>query len=224
MESPRETEWTRQLETAGELDLSVGEKVIVRVDGQGVFLPSRDLRIEWQHLAYVDGWEQPRFSARPYKLTLTVSRPWWAQQLAATTGKAVSEIAAGLSGKHAELDVEFRSWLRLIPLEAFGEWLTKQTEQRAPVPARLCITPVTTKVVMDRDSNRVVPLARVQITNELRSRLQEWAEAGSAVPDELVGDDATWEPFKASGRDLAADLASESGRPTETWWDCPDMP
>ena len=180
-------DWSRRLEAGGSVDLTVGDNMVVRVQGDGVWLPSRDLLVRWQHLGFADGWEQPRFSGVPYRL-------------------------------------EFRSWRRRVPLESFAEWLTQQAEDRAPIPERLCITPVADGQVMDRDTNRSVALDRLPITHELRSRLVAWGQAGSSLARDNAADEAAWESLKPEGRKLARALEVETGRPSVTWWDTTDMP
>ncbi|WP_300540360.1 hypothetical protein [uncultured Nocardioides sp.] len=217
-------DWSRRLEAGGSVDLTVGDNMVVRVQGDGVWLPSRDLLVRWQHLGFADGWEQPRFSGVPYRLELIVSRPWWAEQVAQKTGRAMEDVLSDLAGTHATVDVEFRSWRRRVPLESFAEWLTQQAEDRAPIPERLCITPVADGQVMDRDTNRSVALDRLPITHELRSRLVAWGQAGSSLARDNAADEAAWESLKPEGRKLARALEVETGRSSVTWWDTTDMP
>ncbi len=73
-------DWSRRLQVGGSVDLTVGDRVIVRVQGDGVWLPSRDLLVRWQHLGFADGWEQPRFSG-----SSTLSTGWSRGSLAPLT-------------------------------------------------------------------------------------------------------------------------------------------
>lgn len=217
-------DWSRRLEVEGSVDLTVGDNILVRVQGDGVWLPSRDLLVRWEHLGFADGWEQPRFSGAPYRLELIVSRPWWAEQVAQKTGRAIRDVLSDLAGTHATVDVEFRSWRRGVPVESFAEWLTQQAEDRAPIPERPCITPAGSRPVLDRDTNRPIPVDRLPISHELQSRLLVWGEAGAALAGDATADDTAWEALKPEGRELASALEAETGRPSVTWWDTTDMP
>lgn len=216
-------EWTRQLNEGGLVEFAAGRRLIARVNADGVALPTRDLLVRWMHLGFADGHQGSWFPWVPSALTLTVSRPWWARHIAASAGIERFRAKNELSNGWARPTVLFSPWFG-APVEAFGEWVSEEAVARAPIPDRFCLTPSTSTSVLDRDTNRPVPLDRLPIGDLLRERLAAWGAAAGAVPDEERAKDETWARFLPEGRALAADLQGETGRLAAAWADCPDMP
>lgn len=216
-------EWSRQLDETGVVELRAGRRVVARVDRDGVLLPARDLRVRWAHLGFADGAETARLDMAPSTLTLSVSRTWWAEHVAGSTGDERRRAEGELRDGWARPSVSFKTWSR-VPVESFGEWLSAEAVTRAPMPDRFFLTPTPETSVFDRDSNRPVPLDRLPVSHELRARLAAWGAAADAVPAAERSTDAAWEPCLPEGRALAASLQDETGRPAAVWADCPEVP
>lgn len=205
------------------VEFGAGRRVVARVDREGVFLPSRDLLVRWEHLGFADGDEGDRFGPMPSTLTLSVSRPWWGAQIAASTGKERARAERELADGWASVTVSYKSWRR-TPVESFAAWLSAEAVTRAPLPSRFYLSPDAETSVFDRDTNRPVPLGRLPISPDLRDRLAGWGAAAAAVPEAERSDPTTWERFLPAGRALAASLEEETGRSAAVWADCPDVP
>lgn len=216
-------EWSRQLQQHGAVELTAGRRVIARVDAEGVRLPARGLLVPWAHLGFADGFEGAGSSGLPSTLSLTVSRTGWAAHIASSTGKERRRATRELEDGWATPTVRFKSW-KDSRVEAFGEWLSGEVVERAPLPERFCLSPGKPGPLSDRDTNRPVPLERLPISEELRTRLVIWSDAAEDVPAAQRADEATWERFWPEGRVLAADLTRETGRQAAVWADCPDVP
>lgn len=216
-------DWSRQLRETGQVQLAAGRRVIATVNAEGVFLPARDLLVRWPHLGFADGGEYGRLDSLPSTLTLTVSRTWWSEHIAASTGKERRRAEREMAKGWATPSVSFNARSG-AHVEAFGEWLSAEAVVRAPIPDRFYLSPAAGTPVFDRDSNRPVPLDRLPVSHSLRDRFAAWAAAGDAVPEEDRGRDETWEHFLPEGRALAAALQGETGRPAAVWADCPDVP
>jgi hypothetical protein len=175
------------------------------------------------HLGFADGFEVDRFGLLPSTLTLSVSRTWWAEHIAASTGKERARAQREMANGWAKVTVAFKS-SRNAPVEAFGEWLSAEAVTRAPLPDRFYLSPQVETSVFDRDTNRPVPLDRLPISHELRARIAAWGAAADSVPDAELGDATAWEHFLPEGRTLAASLQEETGRSAAVWDDCPDVP
>jgi hypothetical protein len=78
--------------------------------------------------------------------------------------------------------------------------------------------------VFDRDTSRRVPLDRLPISHGLRADVAAWGAAAADVPNLERSDDATWDRFWPTGRELAARLEQETGLPSAVWADCPEVP
>ena len=216
-------EWSRQLDETGVVELTAGRRVVARVDRDGVLLPARDLRVPWARLGFAEGVEAGRLDMVPSTFTLWVSRTWWADHIAGSTGDERRRAERELRDGWALPSVPFKSWSR-VPVESFGEWLSAEAVTRAPLPDRFSLTPTPETPVFDRDSNRPVPLDRLPVSHVLRARLAAWGAAADAVPVAERTTDAAWEAFLPEGRALAASLQEETGRPAAVWADCPDVP
>ncbi|WP_341241416.1 hypothetical protein [uncultured Nocardioides sp.] len=218
-------EWSREL-SLGAVELVAGRRVVARVDHEGVLLVARDLFVAWAHLGFADGSDpEPGLLLPkvPGTLTLTVSRPWWAEHIAGLTGRPRRRAERELKQGWARPTVPVVS-RETVPVETFAEWLSAEAVTRAPLPDRFCLSPDPETSVSDRDTNRPVPLDRLPISHTLRDRIAAWGAAAGEVPEEQRILETTWEPFWTEGRPLAADLETETGRSAAVWADCPDVP
>lgn len=222
-QSPQWAEWSRRLHEDGVVELKAGWRVIARVDAEGVLLPSRDLLVRWKHLGFAEGLDGICLGGVPSEFELWVSRPWWATQIAGSTGRARRRAERELSDGWAQPKVRFHTW-KPSHVEAFSAWLSAEAIVRAPLPERLCVTQVSQGPVLDRDTNRPVPLDRLSISESLSTRLADWLRAAEAIPAAQRGDDGAYDGFLPEGRTLAEDLERETGRPSAVWADCGDVP
>lgn len=224
MTSRAHQDWTDQLDRQGVVELTAGDQVVARVDHDGVHLPSEDLLVPWRALAFAFGHRTRHWGVERGELELTVSRTWWTQTLGRSRAQGRPAPYRD-NGWEASLAVGYeRFGRRRIPVDDFAEWLEDQAVRRAPLPDRLCLTPHADRPVLDRDSNRDVPLDRLPLSHQLRADIEAWGALGDDVPSEGRSDDATWEPLWASGRALAARVEEETGRRTAVWADCPEVP
>lgn len=217
--SRTQLEWTSALDAGGPVDLTAGDRLVARVDGAGVLLTEHDLVVPWVHLGWAFGESTTRFSLQPGSLDLYVSRTWWTDDLGR---EPLHPDPRG--AWEALLSTSFTSFRRPVPAEEFGEWLTGEAVRRAPLPARLALTPSPEDPVFDRDTSRRVPLDRLPISHSLRADVAAWGAAAADVPELERSDDATWDRFWPTGRELAARLEQETGRPSAVWADCPEVP
>ena len=211
--------WTSALDAGRPVELTAGDRLVVSVDTAGLLLPEVDLLVPWVHLGSAFGVSTERFSARPGSLALFVSRRWWTDEL----GRTPTERNAR-GAWEPSVETTFRSFRRSVPAEELGDWLTEEVVRRAPLPARLSLTPSPADPVLDRDTGRRVPLDRVPLSHALRADLVAWAGAAADLSDAERTDDATWERFWPPGRTLAARVEQETGLVTAVWADCPEVP
>ena len=210
--------WTAALDAGGPVELTAGDRLVVRVDGSGVLLPEVDLLVPWVHLGSAFGVSTERLSARPGSLELFVSRTWWTDEL----GRTPTERDARGAWEPSVVTT-IRSFRRPVPAEELGDWLTEEVVRRAPLPARLALTP-SADPVLDRDTGRRIPPDRLPLSHTLGADLVAWAAAAAELSDAERSDDATWERFWPPGRELAARVEQETGLPTAVWADCPEVP
>jgi hypothetical protein len=213
-------DWTASLDAGRPVELTAGDRLVVRVDAAGVLLTEADLLVTWMDVGSAWGVSTERFSGRPGSLTLFVSRTWWTDQL----GRTPTERDAR-GAWEPSIETTFRSFRRPVPAAELGDWLTEEVVRRAPLPERLALTP-SADPVFDRDSGRRVPLDRLALSHTLRADLLAWAAPAADVPDAHAqhGEDAAWERYWPPGRKLAARLEQETGRPSAVWADCPEVP
>lgn len=211
--------WTSALDAGRPVELSAGDRLVVRVDAEGVFVRQLDVLVPWVHLGMAIGHSTSRFSWEQGALDLYVSRTWWTDEL----GRAPQH-RDERGAWEAVLVTTFTSFWRPVPAMELAEWLTEQAVRRAPLPPRLAITPAPERLVFDRDSGRDVPLDRLPLSYVLRADLEAWAGGAAAVSEQHWTDETSWEPFWPPGRELAARLEQETGRPTAVWADCPEVP
>jgi len=215
----REEEWTDRLAAGGQVELGVGGQVLASAGAAGLRLPTMDLLVPWVHLGWTLGESRPAGIARHRaRLLVVVSRTWWSEHLADRVGRAVPSVLG--SGWNAEVEVEANG--RRAPVEEFADWLTDEAVTRAPLPARLCLTPSPQHPVSDRDTNRPVPLERLPASHTLRTDVAAWGAGAAEVEDPAAA--GVWDRFWPPGRDLAARLQQETGLPTAVWPDCPEVP
>lgn len=224
MTSRAHQDWTDQLDRQGVVELTAGDQVVARVDRDGVHLLSEDLLVPWRALAFAHGYSTRHWGVERGELELTVSRTWWTETLG-TTSEEGSPAPFRDTGWEAIVPVHYQRFGRgRTPVEEFAEWLQEHAVRRAPLPDRLCMSPGDDRPIFDRDSNRDVPLDRLPLSHQLRADIEAWGASGDDVPSDQRSDEGTWEPLWASGRDLAARVQQETGRPTAVWADCPEVP
>lgn len=211
--------WSQLVESGRAAELHVGGRLVASAATDGLRLPTMDLLVPWVHLGWALGETLP---AGPFRqrarLLVMVSRPWWSEHLADRVGRAVPSVLG--SGWNAEVEVVATG--RRAPVEEFGDWLSEEVVTRAPLPARLCLTPSSQRPVSDRDTNRPVPLERLPVSHTLRADVATWGAGADRVEDPTA--EGVWDGFWPPGRELAARLEQETGLPSAVWPDCPEVP
>jgi hypothetical protein len=199
------------------LGLTFGQaEMVLVVSTDGVRLVERDLHLPWDVLGPVFGW------AGFGELEFGVSAPFW---------EAHIKQASGAERRRAVLERR-KGWPMVtvpcrLDTEPIAAWLTNEIQQRAAVPELMCLSPTGARAtpVIDQDTRREVPLARLELSPALREDIERWSAKADEVPESELGLSESWEAFALEGRHLAVQLEQElRGRARVGYWaDLPDV-